>query len=378
MKKLLCILLAATAGTTTVVAQRVALNSVRPVPSATRVHSSVTSANAPFGSAKTTNVITTDTMFLQNNYDSLLFQNSALYAYGVVTAADSGYTFGTNAYGDNGFAEYFYTGYQPDTSIEIIGVVSDWGGVVNPASTNSITFKLWNIDTTIYNYNTNNYITGLPGTVFATSQAVPLTSLVINSSNTPTVTYFNAPVANIMASFFLGYTINYTYSALNGDKIGLRSTPDGTGFGPGYYQTDGQGDTLYYSQNAVYTTSNTWLDGYLDLYRNVNLSLLPIYFIDPTTSVKGVTKSNLTMFGCYPNPTINSTNIQYSLQQPADVTIQIVDAAGRTMTTIQQPAQATGSHVVNVPTTAWPAGNYVYIARTSTGAAIASQLTVMK
>jgi len=377
MKKLLCLFLAATA-VNMVHAQRVAPNSVRPVPSATRVHSSLTSANAPFGVAKTTTVITTDTMFLQNNYDTLLFQNSELYAYGVVTPADSGYTFGTNAYGDNGFAEYFYPGYLSDTSIEIIGVVSDWGGVVNPASTNSITFKLWNIDTNIYSYSTNNYITSLPGTVFANSQAVPLTSLTINNTNVPTVTYFNTPVPNIMSGFFLGYTINYSYSALNGDKIGLRSTPDGTGYGPGYYQTDGQGDTLYYSQNAVYTTVGTWLDGYLDLYRDVNLSLLPIYFIDPTTSVKGVTKNNLTMFGCYPDPAINSTNIQYSLQQPADVTIQIVDAAGRAMTTIQQPAQTTGNHIVNVPTTSWPAGNYVYIARTSTGAAIASQLTVTK
>ncbi|MDR3678943.1 MAG: T9SS type A sorting domain-containing protein [Flavipsychrobacter sp.] len=377
MKKTLLSLLALCAGFA-VFAQRVEPGTTKPTSSLTRAHAtSLMSRNNNLTAAKTTYVNTADTFYLYNNYDSLLFDSSALYAYGVNSPADSGYVFGTNAYGDNGFAEYFYGGYGADTSIDIIGVYSDWGGTVNPNSTNSITFNLWTIDTSLNQLSQNSYLTGLPGSIFASSQSVPLTALNLNNPAAGTLTFFTNPIPNLQRDFFLGYTITYSPIALNGDLIGLRSTPDGTGYGPGAYSIDNQGDTIIFSQNAI-LNSGQWYDSYEYLYKDVNLSLLPIYLIDPTTSVKGVTRSNLTVFGCAPNPSVNSTNINFSLQQNADVTIQVLDATGRVMTTVQQPGLATGTHVVNISTESWPAGNYVYIARTSTGAAIASQLTVIK
>lgn len=383
MKKVLFSLLAVCA-TCTVFAQRV-------VPGTNRILSTATarilSVPAPKGSnslslGKTTAMF--DSLDLYNNYDSLLFQSSALYGYGVKTPNDSGFVFGMNAFGDNEFAEYFAPGYNTasmgDTSITIIGVYSAWGGKVNPNSTHSVTFNLWSVDTAINadpDGYTNIYLTGTPGSILGSSQSVPLTALNLNAG-AATLTYFTNPIANLYKDFFLGYSISYTFTADNNDTVGLRSTPNGTGSGTGFYEADGQGDTAYFSQNAVRTNQGTWLDGYIDLNLNVNLSLLPIYDINTATNVNGVTKSNLTVFSCAPNPAINNTNIRYSLQQNADVTIQVLDAAGRTMTTIQQPAQTTGPHVVNVATANWPTGNYVYLARTSTGAAIASQLTVIK
>lgn len=379
MKKVLFSILALCGGCSMFAQERMAPGAVRPAPSTERVHSVFLNKRSnDLSAARTTTINTADTLYLYNNYDSLLFDSAALYGYGLVTPADSGYVFGINAYGDNGFAEYFYPGYQSDTSVDIIGVYSSWGGTVNPNSTNTITFNLWAIDTTVYQITNTIYLAGLPGTVFASSQAVPFKSLSL-TPGTATLTYFTTPVPNIMTDFFLGYTVaSYSFSTTNGDTIGLRSTPDGTGFGPGYYQTDGQGDTLYYSQNAVHTTSGSWLDGYVDIGKDVNLSLLPIYFIDPNTSVKGVTKSNLTVFGCAPNPAVNNTNIRLSVQQNTDVTIQVVDAMGRTMTTIQQSGLTAGQHTINVDTEGWPAGNYVYVAHTSDGSAIASQLTVVR
>jgi hypothetical protein len=373
MKTVFFSLLALCAGFT-VSGQRMVPGTAKAAPSAARVHTiskQVTTGTLPWGKT------TADTMTLYNNYDSLLFQSSALYGYGVARPVDSGYVFGMNAYDDNSFAEYFFAPYQPDTTIKIIGVYSAWGGTVAANSTNTLTFKVWSIDTTLYQLNSKSYITGTPANVIGSSQAVRFTSLNL-TPGTATITYFTPPIANIQGDFFLGYTVAYSFTASSGDTIGLRSTPDGAGIGSGYYQTDGQGDTIYFSQNAVYTSSGKWLDGYVDLGKNVNLSLVPLYSMGYAASVKGVTQNNLTEFGLSPNPAIKSTSLHISLQQNADVTVQVVNAAGRTMATIQQPGLAAGAHIINILTSTLPAGNYVCVARTNTGAIIASQLTVLK
>lgn len=325
--------------------------------------------------AKTTGTYS-DTLNYYNNYDSLLFANSVAYSYG--TNADSGYLFGMNAFGDNGFAEYFSVNYPNDTSVQVIGVMTDWAGTVKPTSTNSITFQGWTVDTTVTNIGGNYYVTGLPGTSFATSQAVPLTQLTVNNPAVKTITYFNTPISNIKTSSFLGYTVNYSPTALNGDTIGLRSTPNGTGFGIGaYYVPAGTSDTVLYSQNAVFN-GGSWIDAFLYLNTSVNLSIVPIFRFYSTVGVQAVTKKNLTFFGNYPNPAVSSTNISFSLAQPADVTLTIMDMNGRVLNTIAQKALSTGAHIIPVATGNLAAGNYVYAMRTSDGASLASQFTIVK
>src|SRR4051812_46289856 len=125
MKKVLFSVLAVCACVTVFAQQRMAPGTTRPAPSLTRMHSRTApiSDRRPAPSAK----IIMDTLALYNNYDSLLFQSSAVYKYGILH--DSGFVFGMNAYSDNEFAEYFYTGFGGDTSVEIIGVYSAWAGV---------------------------------------------------------------------------------------------------------------------------------------------------------------------------------------------------------------------------------------------------------
>ena len=98
----------------------------------------------------------------------------------------------------------------------------------------------------------------------------------------------------------------------------------------------------------------------------------------PSASISGVTRKDLTFFGNYPNPAVNSTNIKFSLAAATDVTIYITDMSGRTINTISQAGLAAGEHTVPVSTENMPAGNYIYLVRTGTGSGIASKLTVAK
>lgn len=317
-----------------------------------------------------------DTLYYYNNTDTLLFDSSVALRYDGITPNDTGYLFGTNVYGDSAFAEMYDFTWGTDSTVSVLGLLSYWGGSVNPASTDSVTFHVWGIDSTKYQLDTNIYAGNFPGASMG-SQKVALTALNIGSNQLAT-TWFDAPVAGINSNFYVGYSYSYDPTSLNGDTITLRSTPNGKGSGTGQYDVDNNGDTLLITRNAVMETDGYWYDVYNDYSYNVNLSIVPIFKLQQATAIHGIGNSGLALTGSVPNPAANSTSISFTLQQGANVTIQLADLNGKILSTQEQRGLNPGSHSVSISLAQYPSGNYIYIIRSDKGAAMAALLTIEK
>lgn len=289
---------------------------------------------------------------------------------------DSGYVFGSNGFGDKGFAELFAVD-GTDSMVQVLGGIAIMGGTYNPAANNTVTFSAWGIGQSAPVAGTNYMTSGLPSGSLA-SVTVPVNMLGINtggSSQDSGVEFmFPTPTSNVSA-FFLGYELNYSWNALNGDTIGIYSNLDGERTSsPGYINGS---DTIILDQTAVEDANGNWNDGYFFTGYYNDLYIAPIVLVH-YTGVTNVSSKGLSFYGNYPNPANNSTNIQFGLTNASDVTITVTDMAGRTVNTIAQSKMDAGNHVVNLNTSNLAAGDYIYMISTSNGAHMASKLTVVK
>ena len=329
--------------------------------------------NAISGSGYRTTAIG-DTEILKN---ITLSDTITQYYYGT----DSGSVSGTNAYGDMGFAEnYFYNGN--DSSLTLLGVVTLFHGKVLPTSAKTVNLEAWNATSPIALTSTLAY-SGFPGDQIDTL-TVPVTQLGIGTV-TDTLKTFLFPVSPVPAgSFFIGYQMNYNYYTLAGDTIGLACSKDGertSAIYNAYMYVSDLGDTtrdtVINVQNATQWSDLTWHDNYTDNDSLFNdLAIYPIVSISNPTGIKGVTRNNLTMYGCYPNPASESTNIKFSLAKTANITLQLTDMKGQSVITLTFDHQSPGEHVIPVPTSGLASGNYIYLVRCSTGEGMAGQLTI--
>lgn len=331
------------------------------------------------GTFKTTGL--SDTLNYLNNASTQLFDTSVVYTLDVVSPADTGYLFGYNAFGSDAFAEKFDFDFAPDTTFQIIGIRSRWAGTVNPASTKTINFTIWKQGIPqSYQGSTTTLLEGLPDAVQKT-EAVSIKALGIGNANPDTVKnfYFATPLTGVNYNFYVGYEANYTWNNLNGDTIALRSTRNGYGLGTWYYGTTSTNDTILLDRNAM-RINNIWVDLAFDLGFDLNLSVVPIvqFSSNNIDAVGGLSRNDLTFYGHFPNPAVNSTNIKFSLDKMADVTIQLTDMSGRVISTTKQSKLNPGEHIIPLETSSLTAGNYVYSLYTSNGGAIAAKLTVVK
>ena len=297
-------------------------------------------------------------------------------------AADSGYVYGMNAFGDQGFAErYDFNG--TDSSVTVLGVMAQFGGTVNPLSANTVSFMLYDITAPIQVSASFGY-SGYPTNGYDTV-TVPVTALGIGPVR-DTLKSFLFPMAySLNYSFFIGYNINYNFSTLSGDTIGLASSINGDRISVPYTVTSfipDSGattyDTLINVQNATQYSDQNWYDNYAQsdsLYNN--LAIFPIVAITNPSGISKVTRGNLSLYGNYPNPASTTTNIKFSLAQDAKVTIQLADMSGKIISIITDNTLSAGTHVVPVSVAALTPGNYLYIIQSSAGS-IAGQMTVVR
>ena len=338
-----------------------------------------TTALQDFGADyRTTAVGSTDTLTNWTGTDTL-----ALYIVG--TNADSGYCAGMDVYGDQAFGER-YDFNSADSTLKVLGVVALFGGSVNPASTNHVTFNVWSVaaqsaapfSPTTGAVSAVWFDSGLPNTVL-TSQNVPFTNLGISSvyggQDTAKIFMFTTPTGYLTQSFFVGFNITYTFGA--GDTIGLYSNRNGERTSALY--TVSGADTIVNDVNASQYSDGTWHDNAADNFGLAyNYVMFPIVKIGSTLSVNGVKRNNLTFFGNYPNPATNNTNIKFSLINATDVTVTIMDMAGNTVNTITQANLTSGEHVIAVNTSSLPSGDYLFVVHTAAGDGIASKMTIVK
>ncbi|HXS36437.1 MAG TPA: T9SS type A sorting domain-containing protein [Flavipsychrobacter sp.] len=326
--------------------------------------------------------------------DSLLYQYDVTqwdadtlekypFYYGSTMPHDSGYFFGTNGLlaGTDipiGVAQAYSFPYSGDTSWQVIGVASEWFGNVEPGSTNTVSFKIWGLDTNLHLVEGHYYLGDLPGPVLD-SATESFSSLGVNSGNVH-YTFFPTPLpASLNAdqrTIYAGFELRTPWASLGGDTIHVGCTRD-LRYGVSYY-TDGAGDTIITGINA-YEAGDVWLNLSFDLNIQRLLSLSPIVNVNAvTTNVKGIKANDLTFFGNYPNPASTTTNIKFALQSNADITIKITDLSGRTIQTIHQAGLSAGEHIAPVNTSAFAAGDYIYVVQSSHGGSMAAKMTVVR
>ena len=301
-----------------------------------------------------------------------------------VGTGDSGYVTGTNYWGDMAFAERYDYNDDSGRTMQVIGLFALFKGKVNPASVKSVTFTLWD-EGPEQAITSTRFYKSFPNNVLDTV-TIPITQIGIGTSTDTLKSYLFATPGNYYSSFFAGYSINYNFATLNGDTIGLASSKNGerteSSFQRKSYLKDSTStvidsatDTIYYVQNATLGSDNLWYDNYTqnDSILN-NLAVYPVVISGFKESVKGITRNNFTYYGNYPNPADNSTNIKFALSASVDVTVQIMDMGGRIINTIKQTNLTTGEHVIPVNTANLPAGDYLYLIRTSGGDGIAGKM----
>lgn len=303
------------------------------------------------------------------------------------TVAGGGYTTGTNSYGDRGFAER-YSFNASDSSMKVIGVFAQFTGRVSSATAKSVNLKVWNSGPQAM-ITGSLFYSGFPA-LLMNSKTVPLTQLGIGNGALPDTMkkyMFDTVAVPVLGAFFVGYDINYSYSALAGDTIGLACSKKNHRTSAKYWLTyalNADGDTLATDtvinvQNATQWSDNRWHDNYTDNDSLFNdLAIYPIVVIGGTTGLSSVTKNDLTFYGSYPNPASDKVNIRFALANRADVTIQIMDINGRVVNTIKESALTTGEHTVSLATATMPSGEYLYIIRTSAGDGVAGNMSVIK
>jgi len=311
-----------------------------------------------------------DTTILEN-----ISGTDTLIIYRAGSTLDSGFVTGMDNYGDRGYAErYDFNG--TDSSLEVIGVIAEFGGVVNPASTKTVHFKIWDVSAQVPITSTLLY-SGFPNNVLD-SAVVPVTELGIAATGDSIKEYlFPVSTGALSSSFYVGYDINYDATNFGGDTIGLVTSLNGERTSPIAYLSGA--DTIINVQNATQFSDFSWNDNATENFQIFNnLFIFPVVIVHGPTGVSSVTKNGLTFFGNYPNPAVNSTNIKFSLATATDVTIQVTDMTGRVINTINQNNLAAGDHIIPVTTSALPSGDYLYLVHTAQGGNLAGKMSVIK
>ncbi|MES2703527.1 MAG: T9SS type A sorting domain-containing protein [Bacteroidota bacterium] len=325
--------------------------------------------------AKTTAVGDTFTIPLFTSADTFAIYNVGSSPY------DSGFATGTNPYGHKAFAQR-YDVKASDSTVKVIGVYGLFGGKISPTSTKTVSLNVWSQGPKTTWARPTLFNSGFPNTVLA-SKTVNITALGIGLADTANDTFkshmFATPTAILTQNFFVGYEINYSFAALAGDTIGLYSSRQGNRTAPAYFAYSTT-DTTINNYNATKYSDNVWHDNVQDGFNLYNkLYIRPIVVIHAAV-INGVSVTNrqFTFYGNYPNPAINSTNIRFALAEGTDVTIQVMDMAGRVVSTISKTGLAAGEHTVALETANLAAGDYIYVMNTANGDGMASKLTVIK
>lgn len=294
---------------------------------------------------------------------------------------DTGALFGYNAFGDKGFAErYDINGVS--ASYKVIGVYALFGGTVQSGSTKTVDFNCWTVGPKAAITSTINN-SGMPATSLATVNK-PITSLGIGTGTSggdvATMHYFPTPTAYLSDTFFIGYTCTYTWTSLGGDTIGLYSNLDGER-SESAVTTMVVGDTTLNNVAVTQNSAGTWQDNTFFTGVFNNMAIFPLMVVGPGSGVgveASITRKDFTFYNVYPNPANNTTNVKIALANAAEVTVDIMDALGKNVSTVNAGRLSAGDHSIAVNTANLAAGNYIYLIRTSTGNGIATQVTIAK
>lgn len=359
--------------------------------STTNEHSFIPEASNPLTGGKVT--ATGDTLYFATLPDMLIKDSLRSWIWDASAPIDSGKVLGINKYNFTGFAELFKYSFinsdaTKDTTYRILGFLSWWHGRCGTSSSININMNVWDRGTNkdqLAGHGGKAYLYGTPNnskaSVTVTAGAVVAPSI---TNNAPSITYLSTPLTGINYDIYAGFTMAYTWGSTGTDTFGIKST--NRYWLPSSTVESSTKDTLVTAFQLI-QYPNIWRSALLNLFSNGGIASGDISFVPIIkrecgncfpTSVAGITNQNLTFYGSYPNPAVNSTNIKFGLNESADVTVTILDNTGRTINTITKNGLSKGENTITVETANLPAGNYVYTLLSSNGGQVASQFTVVK
>ncbi len=146
-------------------------------------------------------------------------------------------------------------------------------------------------------------------------------------------------------------------------------------------KTRAQGDYIHVSGTASKTFTTTdaaqWenLDGehHLRTASSVlgpnpgNPPLVSPFPMGASTGVKPVANTGMIIFNCYPNPSINEVVLQYYLDQPSKIAINITDMSGRIIYDETTKEQPNGVNISEINTSGFPDGAYIISLKSDNG-----------
>ena len=250
-----------------------------------------------------------------------------------------GYITGINYRGTEEYAEK----YEITGSGKLLGVVAHLTGVMQHGS-HIAEFNAYSVGTN-----------GLPDVRIASKQVFYRD---LDLSGQPLLVPFNLPVT-VSDSFFVSFNVSdYSHGGFEGDTIAVKTGPDGSRTAE---------DLSEFGRNAVRRHNHSKLD-WGDLYTQnftpiaTHLAIYPIVELATSTALTdpAVIASSLVLHPAYPNPARETFSVDYTLNLPSDVRIELYDLLGRRVHTEVVGPKALGRHQEIIPVDKLAPGVYFY------------------
>lgn len=257
----------------------------------------------------------------------------------------AGYLAGTNSYGETECAQrYTFSG-----SGTISQVLVRYG---KKAGTNGTTSaKVYNVDPT----------TKKPTTVKGTSAAITISSI----PATGYTAYMFSTAVSITTNFAVACVLPTT--AASGDSVCVVSTKEGC-------STDSM-SYLNIAQFGGWNTVAYLINGAGAEDTSIDLVIRPV--VNLSSGINEYPSINgLTLMGASPNPANDFTNIQYHIDAPGVVSVEVFDLTGRILQKSSEKLSA-GNHDIKLSLKDLASGNYFYTIKTG-DAELTSKIIVTK
>jgi hypothetical protein len=300
----------------------------------TSIHKNAFSTNLNWVSK--TQTVTIDTLIPSSIKDSTCGQTRTYYGWDAVAPQDSGFIFGTGIFPQAGATvtavgeKYKITGAASVTDVLMIAAVAKGGTVTTTA-------KIYSENTSTHKPNT---------TAVGTSATLAMSALTTTGFNTY---HFATPVSFTAACNFFAVIGIPAFGGTDGDTLAILSTQQGCS------SVDSLSllkiNTGWYYTRTIFGGSQA---GDLDLF------IFPVININ-SIGINAVTKGSLSLFAASPNPASNSININFSVEKPSKVEIEIYDVTGKIVKSIKNSDTfATGKNAISVDLSNLEAGSYLY------------------
>ncbi|MCB0628615.1 MAG: T9SS type A sorting domain-containing protein [Saprospiraceae bacterium] len=191
--------------------------------------------------------------------------------------------------------------------------------------------------------------TGTPGTLLGQSEDLTVEDLQVSEDEFVATSFpFAEPISVDPGSFFLSVDVSDLYAT--SDTVGIYHTDFGCGSGLEAYEL--------WSDDSWVSIFDAWL-GPQDF--NINFSIFAITG-DETSAVKdpAYQKGHLRLRPATPTPARNSVQLNYDMEQPGSVQIDIFSPDGRRIEHRQLGQRPVGSYTETVDLSNFVRGTYFY------------------